>query len=231
MNFKSFLVKPLVAAALIATAGASQAAITVYTSLAAFTAATSAPGTDTFAGLSVTAGTPSPITRSAGAYGYTADAGPAGTFFAGGTLANPFLSTNTFSDTITFNAFTGGVAAIGGNFFGSNLAGAFLSGNMTLVATDSLGAVNTQTLVAATQTNFLGFVSTGTMSSLTLCAVNATLGRCVGPLDTAVAPFVWPSADNLVLAKAVSAIPEPSTYAMLMAGLGAVGFIARRRRS
>jgi len=29
----------------------------------------------------------------------------------------------------------------------------------------------------------------------------------------------------------VSAVPEPSTYAMLLAGLGAVGFIARRRRA
>ncbi|KQW51669.1 MULTISPECIES: PEP-CTERM sorting domain-containing protein [unclassified Roseateles] len=34
--------------------------------------------------------------------------------------------------------------------------------------------------------------------------------------------------DNLSLS--VTAVPEPSTYAMLLAGLGAVGFIARRRR-
>jgi hypothetical protein len=231
VNFKSFLIKPVVLAALVASAGASQAAITVYTSLAAFTAATSAPGTDTFAGLSVTAATPSPITRTAGVYGYTANPGPAGTFYAGGTAANPFLSTNTYSDTITFNAFTGGVAAIGGNFFGSNISGQFITGNMVLVATDSTGATSTQTITGATLTSFLGFVSTGTMSSMTLCAVNVSLGRCVGPNDIGVAPFVWPSADNLVLAKAVAAIPEPSTYAMLLAGLGAVGFVARRRRS
>lgn len=30
---------------------------------------------------------------------------------------------------------------------------------------------------------------------------------------------------------AVTAVPEPQTYAMLLAGLGAVGFLARRRRS
>lgn len=34
--------------------------------------------------------------------------------------------------------------------------------------------------------------------------------------------------DNVRLS--VTAVPEPSTYAMLLAGLGAVGFIARRRR-
>ena len=29
----------------------------------------------------------------------------------------------------------------------------------------------------------------------------------------------------------VNAIPEPETYALMLAGLGAVGFIARRRKS
>ena len=36
--------------------------------------------------------------------------------------------------------------------------------------------------------------------------------------------------DNLSLSVTAAAVPEPSTYAMLLAGLGAVGFIARRRR-
>jgi len=36
--------------------------------------------------------------------------------------------------------------------------------------------------------------------------------------------------DDMVVGLKVTAIPEPETYALLMAGLGAVGFIARRRR-
>ena len=32
------------------------------------------------------------------------------------------------------------------------------------------------------------------------------------------------------LACKVTAVPEPETYALLLAGLGAVGFIARRRQ-
>ena len=37
--------------------------------------------------------------------------------------------------------------------------------------------------------------------------------------------------DNVSFSVTAAAVPEPSTYAMLLAGLGAVGFIARRRRA
>ena len=36
--------------------------------------------------------------------------------------------------------------------------------------------------------------------------------------------------DMVVGVKAVQAIPEPETYALMLAGLGVVGFMARRRR-
>lgn len=35
--------------------------------------------------------------------------------------------------------------------------------------------------------------------------------------------------DNLAINEVVSAVPEPETYAMLLAGLGLIGFMARRR--
>jgi hypothetical protein len=36
--------------------------------------------------------------------------------------------------------------------------------------------------------------------------------------------------DDMVVGLKVTAVPEPETYALLLAGLGAVGFIARRRQ-
>lgn len=214
MTLKISLIKPLAVAALLgAASGASQAAITVFTSLTAFNAATAAQGTDTFAGLSTIVPTASPLNRTAGPYSYRATV--TNTFFAGGTVANPFLATTDAEDTVRFTAFAAGVRGIGGNFFASNIAGGFTLGSVTLTVTDGGGSV-TRVITDAAVNSFLGFVSDGPISLLTLAAVQPTDGS-----------FTWPSADNLVLA---AAIPEPGTYALLLMGLGAVGFAARRRR-
>ena len=221
MSTRPTVLESVITAAVLAVSGAAQAGPpTVYTSLAAFTAATTAQGTDTFAGFSVTGTTPSPITRTAGAYGYTATSST-GTFFGAGTAGNPWLSTDAATDTITFASFTGGVSAIGGNFFGSDIAGSFLAGNIMVSLTDANG-VFTQTIINPTTSFFLGFVSDGGLSSLSISAVQ--------PAST----VLWPTVDNLVLAKGVTtvpAIPEPQTCALMLAGLAALGVIARRRKA
>jgi hypothetical protein len=204
-------------AALVASTAPAQAAITVYTTLAAFNAATMMQATDTFAGFSIIGATPSPITRAVGAYGYTAST--PNNFFGGGTTTNPFLSTNTATDTMTIGTFTGGVEAAGGNFFDSDIAGAYALGDITITATDGSGTV-TQTIVGATTNSFLGFVSSSGLTSLTIASVQGA-----GP--------IWPSVDNLVLAKRAGAVvpqvPESSTWLMMIAGFGLVGGAMRRR--
>ncbi|MCA9281244.1 MAG: PEP-CTERM sorting domain-containing protein [Phycisphaeraceae bacterium] len=205
---KGSFVAAVAATAVLCAAGAANAGFTVHTSLASFNAATSAQGTDTYTGFSITGVTASPIVRSAGAYGYTASA--ANGFFGAGTVGDPWLSTNTATDSIVFSNFTGGASAFGGNFFDSNIAGAFAAGDIMITAVDSSGSVS-QTIVGATTSSFLGFVSDGSLVSLTVAAVQPVSG------------FIWPTVDNFVLAQA---IPAPGAAAML--GLG--GMLAARRR-
>ncbi|MDQ2819816.1 MAG: PEP-CTERM sorting domain-containing protein [Pseudomonadota bacterium] len=198
----------------------SQANLVAYTTQAGFTAATTAQGTDTYAGFSITGTTPSPITRTAGAYSYTAAVSTT-TFFGAGTTANPWLSTNTATATITFSNFTNGAQAIGGNFFGSNINGNFQLGSILITATDVSGAV-TQTIVNATTTSFLGFVSTNTLLSLTVASVQPA------------SSVLWATVDNLVLARRaadVAAVPEPGSIALLLAGLGIIVMLARRPKA
>ncbi len=211
-------------AALAASTVPAQAAITVYTTLAAFNTATSAQGTDGYTGFSITGSTPSPIVRTTSigtAYTYTATASTS-TFFGAGTTANPWLSTNLATDSILFNGFTGMPNAIGGNFFGSDIAGAFLAGDVVLTAVDSLGATSVQTITGAQVTSFLGFVSNANIASLTISSV-----QTASPL--------WPTVDNLVLAKragvVAGAVPETGTWMMMLAGFGLVGGAMRRRHA
>jgi hypothetical protein len=114
---------------------------------------------------------------------------------------------------MTFASFTGGVAAIGGSFFASDITGAVLAGqSLTLTATDSFGRTLTQTLANASPASFLGFASNASLVSLVVSIADRDA-------------FV--SVDNLVLAAAP--VPEPETYAMLLAGLALIARAARRR--
>jgi uncharacterized repeat protein (TIGR01451 family) len=170
---------------MLACASQAQAAITVYTTEADYLAAITAPGVDGYDGFSLAGATPSPMVRSAGDYGYTGTA--ANNFYGAGTAGDPWLSTNTATDPITFNAFTGGtVRGVGGYFFGSNVAGAFAAGSMVVVATDASGSIS-ESIVGATPTSFRGFVSDSAITSLVVSAVPPASG------------FLWPTVEDLTL--------------------------------
>lgn len=213
MRFTSLL---LAGAALVGGGSAANATFTVYSTEAAFLAAVSAPGVDTYTGFNINGPTPSPITRTAGSYSYNASASTS-SFFGAGTSTNPWLSTNTATDSVTFNGFGSNVRGIGGLFFGSDIQGLFKSGSVTLTAVDATGT-STETITGATTSSFRGFVSTGGLTSLTVTAVQG-------------ATFLWPTVDNLTLAQApaVAAVPEPATWAMMIVGFGMMGFAMRRR--
>ena len=186
MNHLSPTLKLLAASALLVGSGASLATITTFTDQAAFMAAVQLPGVDTYLGFSLTSPTPSPIVRSAGPYTYQGMVSTT-SFFGAGSSVNPALSTNTASDTITFGSFGPiPVAAAGGNFFISDINGLFITGSVTVTAVDADGPVAV-TINNAVATSFRGFVSNGTMTSLTVSAVQP------------VGAFNWPTVDNLTL--------------------------------
>lgn len=217
MNLKPLSLKSLTLAALLCTAAAAQADVAMYTDRAAFLAALTLPGTDTFNDLTITE-TGSPLSRSAGAYSYRASAGPVSDFFPAGSAADVWLATTVASDAITFSNFSAGLRAFGGNFFGSDVNGAFSPGRtMILTATDGTSA-RTVNLYNTTVNTFLGFISSNPLSSVTLRP------------DGVPGNVYWVTANDVTMG-VVNAVPEPETYGMLLAGLALVGYAARRRAS
>ena len=206
-------------AAWLCVAGAAQAAITVYDTEASFLAAVSAAGTDTFDDLDYTTTVNGPLTRTAGAHSYTAEAGPTSNFFpASDNGLDVFLATNNRSDTITASGFSAGVSAVGGFFFGTDVNGMLTTATeLTVSATDASG-ITTVPLLNPGAATFRGFISTGGLTSLTLW-VGAVQGS--GELG------VFPALNNLTLAVAV---PEPQTWALMLGGLALLGWAARRRQ-
>jgi hypothetical protein len=203
---KPSLSKIAAAAALACAAAAAQADITVYTSYADFLAAVQAPGVDSFDDLRVDPYGES-LHRSAGGYGYNVYAAT-GLFGAGGSGGDFWLSNNAPAAPIVFSNFSSGVNAFGGNFFASDVLGQYATGNVVLTAID--GSAVSYALSGPATTDFLGFVSTSPLAGIVL---------------TPASDGVWATANNVVLA-----VPEPATYGMLLAGLGCVGMLSRRRR-
>jgi hypothetical protein len=112
------------------------------------------------------------------------------------------------------------------------------------LATHSLGLVTNATNSAAFQLavweivnetsgsgyNLSGGNFTVTSDAAVMTAASGMLGNLSGPITMTAnvwAPNVSGSSQDLVV---FAPVPEPETYAMMLAGLGLMGFVARRRK-
>ncbi|WP_313703489.1 PEP-CTERM sorting domain-containing protein [Massilia sp.] len=206
MKRHPFPLKSLAAAVLLCVASGAQAQIDVYTDRTAFLAAVGGYGVDTYDDLAVQL-YESPFARSAGSYGYTASADSG--LYGAGSGGDGWLTPNVDNEAIIFSNFAPGIVGFGGYFFGSDINGAFVpNGTLQFTATD--GSTLDYTLTGATTTSFVGFVSSSPLASVSLISGGD----------------YWATANDVTLAMP---IPEPETYAMMMLGLGVVGWMRRRR--
>jgi hypothetical protein len=133
------------------------------------------------------------------------------TTFANGlaTIANDaFDSTASFTQTITFSGLSAGTYDILGNISGQNLT-------FTSVALDGvLWDINNFTSTSKAKTKF----AFGTLE--------VTSSQ---PIQLIVKGFNYGNAAYNGTISAIPPVPEPESYAMLLAGLGLMGGIARRR--
>ena len=168
-------------------------------------------GTDTFDDL-VFGYLSSPLSRTADAYGYTAS-GEFGSVFA----KNQALSGYYNATPLVFDSFDPSVRGIGGNFYGTNPIGQEIVRDLRINWTEVGGATGSATLTGATKAQFFGVASGGGFTKFEVSFVQY-------------ADAAYTTVDNVVLGAAVTTVPEPSTCALMAAGLAALGFVSRRRR-
>lgn len=198
MNSLRHLVPALALGVMSASAFATS---TVYTSSASFLTQV-APGyyTETFTGIPDLPGD----TFSGGGFSYqiTSAQGIYG--------INDFLTAGQVKDALTIS-FTGtSVYAVGGNFFASDINGAFQSAQISLLLSDGTSVNFTPT----SQTDsFRGFVSNVAITSIVIGGA---------------ADKQYTSLDNLTVA---AAVPEPASWALAALGMVGVAAAVRRRRT
>jgi len=211
------------AAALLGTALPSAAAVVVYTDQAAYELALGASiASDSFDDLALGDALAGPLARLAGSTGYMARAVPlvpdlgGDAFYPIAPGGNTALSSNFADASMVFDQFSQSVRGLSGQFFSSELDGMLQVGSLNLVLVDQDGSFN-YNLATGNAPSFLGFISNGSFSGLTLSAVQPLGGSS------------YAAVDNLGLA-AASVVPEPGALWLSLLGVGLLTLVAKRRR-
>ena len=145
----------------------------------------------------------------------------------GGMLTATFLGFEALdTDTFTFSMGSGSLSNQGP--LGASISGPISAGNLNFTFQDMTVAGN----MVGNGGNGLSFASYSVLGSVmggvfTPYTLGGAYQLILGFNDGL---RVDADYDDLVVGLNVAAIPEPETYALMLAGLGAIGFIGRRRQ-
>ncbi|MBB5984947.1 PEPxxWA-CTERM sorting domain-containing protein [Sphingobium lignivorans] len=227
---------PVAAAALlafiVATSASASQGLTVYTSRDAFLAAIDHVAVDDFDDLN-TDDSPTELVRTAGDFSYRAWPAEFDTLYRAGVGSNGALSDFGNVGDIVLSDFTGGVSAVGADFFNTDAAGAGLPRVSIAVTAYTLrdnpqpgqspGETQTFYLESENGSQFIGFIWGNTDGNFPFLTF-----RNADPSNY----DMWPTIDNLTLGRAspaLSPVPEPAAWLLLLIGFGMIGGALRHR--